>query len=138
MSAWKRLRLWGRQRRYLIRRNPKLYRTYRIGVGIVGAIVLAGGIVAIPYPGPGWLIVFLGLGILASEFAWAHRLLTFARGKYDAWIDWIGRQHWSVQTAVWLGTAAIVVATLWLLGALGLIAGWVNIDAGWLDSPIFS
>ena len=26
-------------------------------------------------PGPGWLIIFAGLGILASEFAWADRAL---------------------------------------------------------------
>ncbi|NDZ95230.1 TIGR02611 family protein [Streptomyces sp. SID6673] len=138
MSAWKRLRLWGRQRRYLIRRNPKLHLAYRIVVGVVGTLVLACGIVAIPYPGPGWLIVFLGLGILASEFSWAHRVLTYARGKYDAFMDWMQRQHWSVQAGAWLGTAAIVVVTLWLLGAIGMVAGWVNIDADWLASPILS
>ncbi|NED59456.1 TIGR02611 family protein, partial [Streptomyces sp. SID10244] len=86
-----------------------------------GTLVLACGIVAIPYPGPGWLIVFLGLGILASEFSWAHRVLTYARGKYDAFMDWMQRQHWSVQAGAWLGTAAIVVVTLWLLGAIGMV-----------------
>ncbi|AZG44227.1 TIGR02611 family protein [Gordonia insulae] len=138
MSAWKRLRLWGRQRRYLIRRNPRLHLAYRIGVGVVGTVVLACGIVTIPYPGPGWLIVFLGLGILASEFTWAHRLLTFARGKYEAYMDWLQRQPWWVQAAAWLATAAIVVITLWLLGAIALVAGWLNIEAGWLESPILS
>ncbi|MEE4022904.1 TIGR02611 family protein [Gordonia sp. PKS22-38] len=138
MSGWKQLRLWWRKKRYLIRRNPRLYLTYRMAVGVVGTIVLLVGIITIPYPGPGWLTVFLGLGILASEFTWAHRLLKFGRGKYDLWIDWIGRQHWSVQAIVWLGTAAVVVVTLWLLGALALVAGWVGIDAAWLESPILS
>lgn len=133
---WKRLRLWARQRRYLIRRDPKLHLIYRIAVGVVGSIVLVVGIVAIPYPGPGWLIVFLGLGILASEFEWAHRLLEFARSKYDAWMDWIGRQNRAVQGVVWTGTAAIVLVTLWLIGALHMVAGWFNIDAQWLASPI--
>lgn len=130
--------MWARQRRYVIRRNPTLNLGYRVAIGVVGALVLAGGIVAIPYPGPGWLIVFIGLGILASEFAWAHRLLTFARGKYDAWMVWMGRQHWSVQGVFWLGTAAVVVATLWLLGVIGMVAGWFNIHADWLASPILS
>ncbi|MFW0784889.1 TIGR02611 family protein [Gordonia sp. CPCC 206044] len=137
MSAWwRRLRIWGRKRRYVIRRDPRLNLAYRISVGVVGAMVLAGGIVAIPYPGPGWLIVFLGLGILASEFRWAHRLLQFARGKYDAWLEWMKRQHWSVQGAFGLGTCAVVLGSLWVLGVFGTLAGWVDYQAGWVESPI--
>ncbi|MFE0747314.1 TIGR02611 family protein [Gordonia sp. NPDC058843] len=132
-----RLRIHARHRRYIVRRNPKWHGIYRIAVGTIGTIVLLCGIVAIPYPGPGWLIVFLGLGILASEFAWAHRLLKFARSKYDAWMEWMGHQHWSVQAIFWLGTCAIVIATLWLLGALHTVAGWVGLDYGWLASPVF-
>ena len=56
---------------------------YRMMVGLTGAVVLAGGILAIPYPGPGWAIVFVGLAILASEFAWAHHTLRFAKSRYD-------------------------------------------------------
>ena len=26
-------------------------------------------------PGPGWLVIFLGLGLLAAEFVWAERLM---------------------------------------------------------------
>lgn len=131
------VRIWGRKQRVVVRSNPKLHLAYRIVVGVVGALVLAAGIVAIPYPGPGWLIVFLGLGILASEFAWAHRLLTFARGKYDAWVDWIKRQHWSVQGVVGAGTAVVVVGSLWLLGALATVGSWVGLHQEWLASPIF-
>ncbi len=32
------------------------------------------GVRLVPLPGPGWLIVFLGLAILGTEFAWARRL----------------------------------------------------------------
>ena len=52
----------------------------RIIVGIVGGLVTLVGVVALVAPGPGWLIIFTGLGILASEFAWAARVLTSARG----------------------------------------------------------
>ncbi|MCH5645603.1 MULTISPECIES: TIGR02611 family protein [unclassified Gordonia (in: high G+C Gram-positive bacteria)] len=137
MSAAMRVRMWHRKGRYVIRRNRHLNLAYRIAVGVIGALVLAGGIVAIPYPGPGWLIVFLGLGILASEFDWAHRLLRFARGKYDDWAEWMKRQHWSLQGVFALGTCAVVLGSLWVLGALGTFAGWLNIDAQWLASPIF-
>jgi len=46
----------------------------------VGGLVTLIGVVALVAPGPGWLIIFTGLGILASEFAWAARVLTSARG----------------------------------------------------------
>jgi uncharacterized protein (TIGR02611 family) len=52
----------------------------RVLVGIVGGLVTLIGVVALVAPGPGWLIIFTGLGILASEFAWAARVLTSAKG----------------------------------------------------------
>jgi len=52
----------------------------RVLVGIVGGLITLIGVVALVAPGPGWLIIFTGLGILASEFAWAARVLTSARG----------------------------------------------------------
>lgn len=107
-------------------------------MGVLGALVLAVGIIAIPYPGPGWLIVFAGLAILASEFAWAKQVLRYARGKYDAWTDWLGRQSVVVRMAALAGTGLIVLATLYLLGALYLVAGWVGLGGWtWLQSPFF-
>ncbi|MBY4572330.1 TIGR02611 family protein [Gordonia paraffinivorans] len=138
-SRWHRVRVHARHRRYIVRSSPRWYPVYRVAVAVVGTVVLACGIVAIPYPGPGWLIVFLGLGILASEFAWAHGLLTFVRRQYDRWMDWISRQHWSVQSIFWIGTCAVVLVTLWLLNAIYTVAGWVDLDhLEWLASPIFS
>ena len=52
---------------------------YRVGVGVVGGLIVALGIVTIPLPGPGWLTVIAGLFVLATEFAWAERLLEFTR-----------------------------------------------------------
>jgi len=49
-------------------------------VGFVGGLITLIGVVALVAPGPGWLIIFTGLGILASEFAWAARVLTSAKG----------------------------------------------------------
>lgn len=96
------------------------------------------GIVAIPYPGPGWLIVFAGLAILASEFAWAKRVLRYARGRYDAWTAWLRRQTLAVRLAVLAATGLIVLATLYLLGALYLVTGWVGLGGWtWLQSPLF-
>ncbi|MGK2881813.1 MAG: TIGR02611 family protein [Mycobacterium sp.] len=128
-------RKWGSWRdRLRDRRAANL--TYRIVVGVIGLAVLTVGIAAIPYPGPGWAIVFVGLGILATEFEWAHRLLHYARDKYAAVMDWFARQGWPIQLIAALFTAAVVVASLWLLGALGFMAGLVGLDWQWLKSPI--
>ncbi|MGB2920610.1 MAG: TIGR02611 family protein [Mycobacterium sp.] len=110
--------------------------TYRIAVGVVGLLVLAVGIVAIPYPGPGWAIVFVGLAILATEFDWARRLLAYARTRYDATMDWFKRQGLWVQVLGAAFTAAVVIGTLWLFGVLDWAGELVTIEHKWLDSPI--
>ena len=48
---------------------------WRVGVAVLGGTITALGAVFLITPGPGWLIIFAGLGILASEFAWAERAL---------------------------------------------------------------
>jgi uncharacterized protein (TIGR02611 family) len=42
---------------------------------VFGFTVLVLGVVMIVTPGPGWLVILFGLGILAAEFVWARRLL---------------------------------------------------------------
>ena len=41
---------------------------------IGGFALLALGIVMLVTPGPGWLAIAGGIGLLATEFAWARRL----------------------------------------------------------------
>ena len=48
---------------------------WRVLVGFIGGLVTVIGAIALVAPGPGWLIIFAGLGILASEFAWADKAL---------------------------------------------------------------
>ena len=59
----------------------------RVLVGIVGGLVTVIGVVALIAPGPGWLIIFAGLGILGTEFAWAARALKTAKGVASRAID---------------------------------------------------
>jgi uncharacterized protein (TIGR02611 family) len=47
---------------------------WRLGVLIVGLVITAAGLVLLVTPGPGLLLIVAGLGILATEFAWARRL----------------------------------------------------------------
>ena len=60
-----------------IRSNRTSHLALRIGIGVLGTLVVGLGIVLIPFPGPGWAIVILGLAIWAIEFAWAKNLLEF-------------------------------------------------------------
>jgi uncharacterized protein (TIGR02611 family) len=119
-----------------VRRRPGLNLAYRIVVGVVGTAVLATGILAIPYPGPGWLILFAGLAILGTEFAWAKRALRQARARYDAWTGWVGQQPAVVRVGVIVLTGAIVAVTLWLVNAFGLVAGWAGLHGDWVQSPL--
>ena len=128
-------RRWARWRDRL-RDRPKVEFGYRIAIAVVGLAVLGVGILAIPYPGPGWAIVFLGLAILATEFDWARRLLAYTRERYDKVMAWFKAQGLWVQVLGAAFTAAIVLATLWLLGALGWAAGLLGWESKWLKSPI--
>ena len=83
-----------------VRAKPGGALGWRIGVTIVGVLVVAGGIVLLPLPGPGWLIIFAGLGVLATEYEWAKRLLRFARDQVQRWTDWVKRQPRWIQAAV--------------------------------------
>jgi uncharacterized protein (TIGR02611 family) len=128
-------RRWARWRDRLRDRRRAEF-VYRIVVGVLGLAILSVGILAIPYPGPGWAIVFVGLAILATEFDWARRLLAYTRERYDKVMAWFKAQGLWVQVLGAATTAAVVLATLWLLGALGWAAGLVGVEAKWLKSPI--
>ena len=51
---------------------------------IVAFVVLIGGLALIPLPGPGWAIVFIGLGMLALEFKWAENLMEKILDRFEA------------------------------------------------------
>jgi len=69
------------RQRVIATRSGRL--TLRIIIGTVGAIVVVSGLILVPLPGPGWLIVLAGLAIWALEFAWAHHVLVFTRRQLE-------------------------------------------------------
>lgn len=109
--------------------NAALNSAYRIGVGVVGFVILIGGVAAIPLPGPGWLVVIGGLFVLATEFTWAERLLEFTKKRVKSWTDWVTRQPVWVRVLIGLATAAflygVLVITLHLTGVPDWIPDWV-------------
>jgi len=112
-----------------IRQKPPLNLVYRIIVTVVGFAVIILGILLLPLPGPGWLIVFLGLGILSTEYEWSRRLLHWARAKVRAWSQWMGRQSIAVRALLGLAILAVILGVialyLWWAGVPTWIPDWV-------------
>ncbi|WP_067507278.1 TIGR02611 family protein [Actinoplanes sp. TFC3] len=97
-----------------IRANPTGRVALRIGVGILGAIVVVTGLALIPLPGPGWAIVIVGLAIWAVEFHWAKRLLAFTRHHVQAWTHWVLRQPLHLRALIGLAGFVFICAVVWL------------------------
>ena len=51
----------------------------RVIVSVVGATVLLIGVALLVLPGPAFIVIPIGLAILATEYAWARRWLRKAR-----------------------------------------------------------
>lgn len=56
-------------------------------VALIGFPVVALGLLLIPLPGPGLLVVFIGFLILSLEFEWAEKHLEGVRKKLKEFIN---------------------------------------------------
>lgn len=80
-------RLASRSSLMIVRTVEQVRRAFRI---VAGFTLLLAGVVMLITPGPGWLVIFLGLSLLAAEFIWARRLM-----------DRMKREGERVRDAVW-------------------------------------
>ncbi|WP_255952916.1 TIGR02611 family protein [Streptomyces odontomachi] len=64
-----------------IKSSPALHRGWQVGVFLVGLAVVGLGVLLLPLPGPGWLVIFAGLAIWATEFVWAQLVLRWTKRK---------------------------------------------------------
>lgn len=55
--------------------------TRRIAVSVIGFLLVAVGLALLVLPGPGLLVLAAGLAVLATEYAWARRMLDGAKQK---------------------------------------------------------
>lgn len=91
---------------------------WRVAVTIAGVAAIAGGIVLLPLPGPGWLVIFAGLGILATEYTWAARLLSWTRVQVLRWARWVAGQPMWVRILLGIATLLLIAgiaAAAWFL-----------------------
>jgi uncharacterized protein (TIGR02611 family) len=68
----------------ILRTVEQVRRVFLIIAGIT--LLLAGGIMLVT-PGPGMLVIFLGLGLLAAEFVWARRLMERIKHEGERLVD---------------------------------------------------
>lgn len=79
--------------RRAIARNRWVDLAYKTLVGVVGTVLVILGLIIVPLPGPGWLIVFGGLAVLATEFRWAKRAAHWLRVQLERfWAWWKARR----------------------------------------------
>jgi uncharacterized protein (TIGR02611 family) len=101
-------------------RHRERGRAYRISFATVGFVLIAGGIALIPLPGPGWLVIAIGLGMLALEFDRAERLMDRVLEKLEQVGDEASGLSRPVQilllvVGVALLAGAVAAAILWEL-----------------------
>jgi hypothetical protein len=54
----------------------------RVAVSVAGFTLLAAGLAGLVFPIlPGWLLIIVGLAVLATEYAWARSLLNTAKDR---------------------------------------------------------
>lgn len=113
------------------RKGPRPVR--RIVVLSVGIVVLAFGLVISPLPGPGFTVIGpLGLAILATEFAWARRLLK----QFDDRTEFMERHApWLISPWAVAGLA-LVIAGYWVAAWLVARANPESAGATWLISGL--
>jgi uncharacterized protein (TIGR02611 family) len=94
-------------------RHKERHHLIRVAAAIGGFLVVLLGIVLIPLPGPGLLVVAVGLAVLALEFAWAEHLL-------EKTVDRLSEARERVKRASPVGQAAVA-----LIGVLAAAASLI-------------
>lgn len=127
----------------VIARNAK-----RLMVFIAGVAVLLAGVAMLALPGPGVLVIILGLVILATEFAWAERVLdrttSTAAGAANKLTDnnkgraalaasGIGMIVGGIVMAVMFERLLVVGISVTIAGVIGLITLLPQVRA-WIDT----
>jgi len=71
----------GSRAPHFIKRSRPLHVSWQVGVFVVGLAVVVAGVIMLPLPGPGWLVIFGGMAIWATEFVWAQLVLRWTKRK---------------------------------------------------------
>ncbi|MEU6231674.1 TIGR02611 family protein [Kitasatospora sp. NPDC047058] len=116
----------GSRAPHFIRRSRPLHLSWQVAVFLAGLAVVAFGVVLLPLPGPGWVVIFLGMGIWATEFVWAQLVLRWTRRKVaeaaQKALDPKVRRRNITLTVI--GLVVIAGIGAWYLAEYGLVMPW--------------
>jgi uncharacterized protein (TIGR02611 family) len=97
--------------RRFIKRTKAGQLIWRIFIGVLGGAVTVLGAIALVAPGPGVLILLAGLGILASEFAWASRAMNKTKTMAQTAADKVGIPTW-IKYLIFAGAALFSILVI--------------------------
>ena len=80
--------------RQQIKKTPYGSHVWRVFIGVVGGLITIIGTVFLFAPGPGMLVLLAGLGILATEFAWASRAILKTKSLAASAAEKVGIPLW--------------------------------------------
>ena len=86
---------------------------WRIIIGVIGGGITVAGGIALIGPGPGVLIVLAGLGILATEFAWAGEVMMHTKRIAAKAAERTGMKPW-VKYFLVSGGAVVSIAMIFI------------------------
>ncbi|ARI55492.1 hypothetical protein A6E92_27500 [Streptomyces sp. S8] len=109
-----------------IKASRPLHLSWQVGVFVVGLGVVVAGVLMLVLPGPGWLVIFGGMAIWATEFVWAQLVLRWTKRKVteaaQRALDPKVRRRNIILTTVGLVIMAVLVGTyVW---KFGLVLPW--------------
>lgn len=95
-----------------VRKTPAGRLAWRVFIGVLGGGITAIGAVALIGPGPGILVLLAGLGVLATEFAWAGRAMEKTKSVTKSVADKSGLPTWVKYFIVAGGAVVSIIAVI--------------------------
>lgn len=117
--------------------NPVLSLTTKIVVAVVGTLVTGIGVVMLVTPGPAFVLIPLGLAILATEFEFARRWLRWARDQAERAKARAEDMDPAVRRKRLLLAGVVVLVVVGAVAAYVAVYGWPHLAVGgwnWVQS----
>ncbi|MFE1298572.1 MULTISPECIES: TIGR02611 family protein [unclassified Streptomyces] len=104
-----------------IKSRRMLHLSWQVGVFVVGLAVVVAGVIMLPLPGPGWVVIFGGMAIWATEFVWAQLVLRWTKRKvteaaHRALDPKVRRRNITLTVIGVVIVAALVAVYVWKFG----------------------
>ncbi|MEU3032039.1 TIGR02611 family protein [Streptomyces incarnatus] len=109
-----------------IKARRLLHRGWQVGVFVIGLAVVIAGVAMLPLPGPGWVVIFAGMAIWATEFVWAQLVLRWTKRKVTEAAQRALDPRVRRRNIALTVTGAVIIAVLGAiyLWRFGLVAPW--------------